>query len=67
MADIAREDISEIITKLKDSLGKPINPSRTFSLATFNSLWHIVTGERLALDDLRLETILDSLNLYAIT
>jgi len=61
MESMTHEDIGELIAKLKESIGKAINPSRSFSMAVLNSLWHIMAGERFCLDDSRFDSVLDSL------
>ena len=61
MEAMAHEDIVELINKIKESLGKPMSPNPTLSLAVLNSLWHIITGERFSLDDPRFQHVFDSL------
>jgi cytochrome P450 len=51
MESIALEDARDLVEALEKQVGHPMDPSKMFTGAFLNSLWHIVAGERLHLSD----------------
>lgn len=56
------EDASDLITTLKNMDGAPISTDRMLSLVALSSLWYIVAGERLPINDPRTTELLTRIN-----
>jgi len=61
MEEIVMGEVREICDWLKRAEGNPVSLGHRFSLATYNSLWRILTGERFDHDDAKLHEILANL------
>jgi len=64
MEEIVMDEVKEISDWLKREEGNPVSLTHRFSLATYNSIWRILTGERFDHDDAKLHKILDDLKRY---
>jgi len=57
------DEVTELVTWIKKQNGSPVELHRRFSLATVNTLWRVVTGERYEQDDPRITNIVDQIEL----
>jgi len=63
MESLILDEATELVTWIKKQNGSPVELHRRFSLATVNTLWRVVTGERYEQDDPKISNILDQFEL----
>lgn len=57
-----QEDVTDLISKLKRQNGSPITTERMLSLVVLSSLWSIVAGEKMSIDDPKATELLNTFN-----
>ena len=62
MEDSLNEEVQKLIEVYKQDLSKPVDLSNTMNISIVNALWHIITGEKLDLQDPKLTKIIALFN-----
>jgi len=63
MEGLILDEVIELVGWIKKQNGNPVELHRRFSLATVNTLWTILSGERYEQDDPKISNILDQFEL----
>ena len=60
MEDTFHEEVQKLIDHLKSKSGKVMTLNRVMNISILNALWYILVGEKLQLDDPKLENMLEA-------
>ena len=62
MEELIHEEIRQLFEQLDKQLNQPLTMSLIFNVSVVNALWSLLTGSRLALDDPRLQDLVQKID-----
>ena len=62
MEDTVVEEVDKFCKQIKKSTGNAVNPGLIMNISILNTLWGMITGEKLPLDDPKLRNIVEKFN-----
>jgi cytochrome P450 len=64
MEDTLVEEVDKFCKQIKKSIGIAVNPGLKMNISILNALWGMITGEKLPLDDPKLQNIVEKFNAF---
>jgi hypothetical protein len=62
MENLIKDEVVELVQSFRKELNQPVSITSRFNASVLNSLWHIIAGERYALDDPKLGKVIKILH-----